>query len=231
MSVREQDGEAGGLDLVATLLGDGQGLVEDGDRRLELVHHRVGAAERVGCGRLVGETVARRRPRFLDAPDRGPGVAAAERDLSEACQGAGPLLGSVGLLERGLVQLRGGVDLVEPERELGLDERRRLAAAFGAGRQEILADSEPPPISRSSCSDGIRSPASILEMYAGEQPGNDNCRWLRPARSRASLRRRPTSRGSSTCVDFRRGKVLATYTTPTSGPGPVPAALRTREAP
>ena len=58
-------------------------------------------------------------------------------------------------------------------------------------------------------------------MYAGEQPGKESWRWLNPARSRASLRRRPTSRGSSTWVDFRRGTVFESILRITSGPGPI----------
>jgi hypothetical protein len=54
----------------------------------------------------------------------------------------------------------------------------------------------------------MRSPASMREMYAGEQPGKASWRWLRPARSRAAFNRCPTARGSSTCLDFCRGKRL-----------------------
>ena len=46
--------------------------------------------------------------------------------------------------------------------------------------------------------EGMRSPDSMREMYAGEQPGKESCRWLRPAFSRAVFRRSPTALGLST---------------------------------
>ena len=78
----------------------------------------------------------------------------------------------------------------------------------------------------------MRSPASMREMYAGEQPGKESWRWLRPARSRASRSRRPTSTGLSTCVDLRRGmrgdfSILGVL----ERSGPVQAVKRERKVP
>ena len=56
--VRQEDGEARRFDLVLAVLGGGQRLAEDGDRRFELVDHRVGAAEGVRGARLVGKPLS-----------------------------------------------------------------------------------------------------------------------------------------------------------------------------
>ena len=64
--VREENREASGLDLVTALFGGGQRLVEDRDRGLELVDHRVRPAKRVRSRRLVDEAIACR----LRAPPR-----------------------------------------------------------------------------------------------------------------------------------------------------------------
>jgi hypothetical protein len=51
----------------------------------------------------------------------------------------------------------------------------------------------------------MRSPDSMREIYAGEQPGKESWRWLRPAFSRATFSRSPTAAGLSTWVDFCLG--------------------------
>ena len=67
-------------------------------------------------------------------------------------------------LQRLEVKLLRNFGLVQPERELGLDQDRGVVVTLLSGREVVLADVELRPISRSSWSEGMRSPASIREM-------------------------------------------------------------------
>ncbi len=70
------------------------------------------------------------------------GVTALERDLAETCQRARPDVARC-TFERLFVELRREIELVEPQRELGLDEPSGLLVALVPGREEILGHSEP----------------------------------------------------------------------------------------
>ena len=98
-----------------------------------------------------------RAARWRRAPERGVGGPALR-----------PRAGGLGLHE--------GADLLRDR----LVERPR-GPRRGAPRSGRNAAAS----SRSTWSDGTRSPRSILEMYAALQPGNASSRWLSPDASRA----------------------------------------------
>ncbi len=142
--VREQHREADRLGGVVLLLGRGQRLSEDRDRRLHLVDHRVGAAEAVGRPRVVGQAVLPEDARLLESGDRLPRLAGPERDLPETGEGPGSLVLRRRAIQRFHVELLRNLRLVQPERELRLDQHGSVVVALLSGREIVLADTEPP---------------------------------------------------------------------------------------
>jgi hypothetical protein len=138
---------------------------------------------------MLRDVLPVRAERRFDLVDGLPRLPPPERELAEAGEGGGALTLGARMLERLRVEAPGELELVESQGKLRLEE------AFAIGPIVLAACRQS---SRRSWSDGIRSPASIREMYAGEHPGNASCRWLTPACSRAALRRAPTALGSST---------------------------------
>ena len=142
--VREQHGEADALDRVVAPLRGVERLAEDRVGRIEVVEHRVRAAERVRPGRVIGEVVRHDAPRLLEPAHRLAGVPLAERELAEPRERPGPLVGVGALLERRLEHLPRLVGLVEAQRELCVHEPRRGVVPLRAGGEVVLADAETP---------------------------------------------------------------------------------------
>ena len=144
--VREQHREAERLDRVGAPVGVRAAALEEGDRRLELADHRVRAPERVGrlrMGELVEAVV---RHGLLEELDRASRVAVPEGELSEPREGFRALGRSAGVVQGLLEEPLGALHVVEPERDLCLDER---SAAHGldsldARREVVLGHAETP---------------------------------------------------------------------------------------
>ena len=142
--------------------------------------------------------------RLLEERDRSARVADRARDLAEAGERAGP--------KRSIVRVeRGGEQLLGLDR---LAERRARARASSngsraaRGRPEASSSASAPrrlASRRRSCSDGMRSPFSSRDTYAGVQIPRASARWLIPARSRAERSRRANPAAESTWSDFWRG--------------------------
>ena len=95
---------------------------------------------------MVDDIVAERLQRLVEVLDRLARVAAAERELPEALECAAALPRLLGSVERLLEETRGGVEVVEAERELGLREQVVLpAGARVAGREVLAGHAEPLP--------------------------------------------------------------------------------------
>ena len=97
--VREQDRKPHALDRVVAPFGGLERFTEDRVGRIEVVQHRVGAAERVGPGRMVGELVRHDSPRLLEPADRLVWIPLAEGKLAEAGKRSGPFVGVCALLQ------------------------------------------------------------------------------------------------------------------------------------
>ena len=94
--------------------------------------------------------------------------------------------------------LRARVEIAEPQGDLGLEQPLVGGVArLAGGREPVGGDAEAPPELAEELQDGIRSPASIREMYAAVQPVNASWRWLRPALRRAAFNLAPQSAGLS----------------------------------
>ena len=152
-------------------------------RAVSQVVREVEQGERVACERRRAPAVAPRsqRARVLpeDARPRGGVVEPAVRPLLAAAR---RVAGEATLRPRPRSSSGGSCSI----RSIPVARNCSSAFSFAASL-------------RSSCSDGTRSPASSREMYAAEHPGKESCRWESPAARRASLSRRPTAAGSSTC--------------------------------
>jgi hypothetical protein len=136
--VRQQDGEARGLDQVLPLLRLVVPTFEERGGTVVLARHRVGAAEAVSESRVVALEPRRELECLLERLDGPVGVAPAERDLSET--GERPCALSVADLGAGdgREMLLGGFDVSEPEVELGLGERVGNRRARLVAAREVL---------------------------------------------------------------------------------------------
>ena len=109
-----------------------------------LVDHRVGAAEAVRRPGVVGHAVLPQDARLLESADRLPRLAGPERDLPETCKGPRSLVLRLRAVQCFQVQLLRNLRLVQPERELRLDQHGGVVVALLSGREIVLADTEPP---------------------------------------------------------------------------------------
>ena len=80
-------------------------------------------------GALLRRLVAVELERLLEQRDRLLRVAGAERDLAEPGDRARPVTRQHRLVERLLVQRPGPVEVVEPQRDLGLEQPLALGEA------------------------------------------------------------------------------------------------------
>src|ERR671925_1129471 len=141
--VREQHGEPHGLERVLAPLGRFERGAKDGDGGVELVDHRVRAAERVGERGLRGHVAHAERASLLELLDRTARVARVEGQLAEPGEGPRTILARGRLLERVRIELSREVALVEPERKLRVDQAGRVVTALDTRCEVVLADPEP----------------------------------------------------------------------------------------
>ena len=130
------------LEHVLAALGRRERALEDGDRRLQLAGHRIGAPERVGHVRSILLAASRELERGLEVLDRQSRVAAAKGDLAEARVGDGLLILVVRVREERAVDALGAVELVAAQGDLGREGPPAPLPRVRAGGEDVLGDAE-----------------------------------------------------------------------------------------
>ena len=103
--------------------------LEDADRRLQLALLGVGLAERPDQPRGRRRDRGRQSKRLLDRVDGLARVAPAQRQPAEPAERLGLRAWLGARLERSLVEVARRVEIVQPQRDVCLDELRRIAGA------------------------------------------------------------------------------------------------------
>ncbi len=107
-------------------------VLEQPDRLLELRGEAIGAGQRIHDPGIAREPVAEQPAALLQALDRLVEPAGVQVDLAEPAERA-PAVDAIGRSLEGLgVQVLGELELIEPQRNVGLDEAVGLVHARGA---------------------------------------------------------------------------------------------------
>ena len=141
--IAEQAPEADRLDPVSEPLEGDEAALEDRDARVELADERVRAAEALGERGSLPLLGARGDERALEVGDRLARFALAQREVAEPFLHLRPLRGGERAVEELAVERAGALEVVEPERDLGLEDREADRTDVRAGREVVLADAEP----------------------------------------------------------------------------------------